>query len=231
MIGTIKDYSIMPATIHHNSIPTPNMILSVSMLPALTPVLLLVVLWPFEPWLSSFSMNTLPFTRGLCLMFYYCHSSSHYWFPPCSLMQTVSLTDRKNRTTHERPSALPSQSHIYRIYSWLIHSCLLVYMIDSLISAQSRRARRVHRRVLYSFNCSCSSDKSSAMSVSCAVTKKLLTLSQTFPASHCLAKYSHNINLSCISILLRYRREYQYSVALSAIMCQVVFSKNHSVRV
>ena len=137
MIGTIKDYNIHPAKIHHNNIPTPNMILSVSMLPALTSVLLLVVLWPFKPWLSSFRMNAFAFTSSPCLVFYNRHSSSHYWFPPCSLMQAVSSTDRKNRTTHERPSALPALCHIYRIYSWLSYSCLLVYMIDSRISAQT----------------------------------------------------------------------------------------------
>ena len=144
-------HNIMPAMMHHNNTPTPNMILSVSMLPALTPVLLLVVLWLFQSWLASFRMHSRSFAWSPSLMLHYCHSSSHYLFPPCSLMQTVSSTDRKNRTTHERPSAHPSQSHIYRIYSWLSYSCLLVYMIDSCVSAQTiadRPTRRVHRRVL-----------------------------------------------------------------------------------
>lgn len=42
--GSLWYYSIMPATMHHSSMPTPSMIPSVVILPTLTSVLLLVVL-------------------------------------------------------------------------------------------------------------------------------------------------------------------------------------------
>ena len=128
----------MPAAMHHSSIPTPNMMPSVVMLPTLSSVLLLVQLWPFKPWLSSFRMNALALTRGLCLMLYYCHLSSHYSFPPCCYeTQERSSNDRKNHTKHERPQALPFPCHNLRIYFWPSYSCLLVYMIDRRDSAQT----------------------------------------------------------------------------------------------